>query len=184
LLLKLQRFTLNRIFRKSLPFFFIVFFCPKNKDEDLITMFYKCRHFGYVKRLNEINRRVWYCLVSVATDKEIVRKVYWRFVSIDTAWIHKKAHIDAAPHGLCLHIQYFLRVDCVMSETIRQFARKSIVEQQIMKIDYSIPGWPIELLNANPFLSGKFTFQSNTGQSKRITVFVHFFSLSRLIGDN
>lgn len=103
------------------------------------------------------------------------KKRFWSYRCINIAWIHKTVHIDAALCELCLHMQYFLRVDCVMSKTIRQFARKLLLNSNLRKWS-PIPIWPIlNCQQPNSLVSSNFTYQW-TGQSKRTTLFVVCFS--------
>jgi hypothetical protein len=55
------------------------------------------------------------------------------FFCIDTAWIYKTVQFNAALLWAVFELQYFLRVDCVMSVTIRQFARKILLNSKLRK---------------------------------------------------
>lgn len=95
---------------------------------------YKCLPFGYLDRLHEVNRRVWFYLDPVAADERDNDKVFCGFVLAST--LHeftKRCSLMLLSCELCLNYSILYESFVSMSQTIRQFARKILSNSKLRK---------------------------------------------------
>lgn len=154
---KLKRFTLNRklVFRKwkSLPFFFhcLFFLLEKKRWTHDNKQCFKCQPYlviwiDWTKSIGGFD------FISFQLQRT---KRWWNILRI---CLHRRCiNSQNGPVFCCsvravFDLQYFLRVDCVMSEIIRQFARKILLNSKLRK-RLQLLGWPIKLYKANYFFS-------------------------------
>lgn len=128
-----NEFRIEAFYAQKIPSVFFhrqFFFLEKKVTKPDRQPYYKCLPFGYLDRLHEVNRRVWFYLDPVAADKRDSDKVFCGFgFSIDTAWIYKTVQLNAAQLWAVFESQYFLRVDCVYVPDYSTVCKENNVEQ-------------------------------------------------------
>lgn len=125
--------------------------------------------FGYLERLHEINRRVWFYLGPVAADK---RDKWWIFCesvcSIDTAWIYKTVQFNAALQWAVFWVAVFSTSRLCHVPDYSTVCKGNIVEQQITKRDLNCSVDRIEMPGAS--------FAYQPGWSHETDLFVVLFA--------